>query len=536
MKYFCFLFFSFSFSVLFAQTKSVSSNVDAVTVYLTGAEISSSAVVNIEKGKSTILFTGLSPVLDARSIQISVEPADVTILSVSSRTNYLSGKTDNPKIKILKDSLEILSDELVIIQMRRETFVKEKDLLFKNQSIGGTENGVKVEEIEKSADFFRARSNEINEEIFKINKREIKITETKNLLNRQLSELNAQYNPPSSEIEVCLMSPKTSKITFDIRYMVYGCGWAPSYDVRVEGISHPVHLIYRANLFNNSGVDWNDVKLKLSTAEPGKGASKPVLEKWSLNYASDVSRSDVYNEINRNQRITIDEDMEGEGRVVYETVQVEELAAEFEIKTPYTILSDSKTYTVDVNEFDLPATYESYCVPKMDRDAFLLARFSDWNQLNLVSGTASVYFAGTYIGQTIINTATVADTMSVSLGRDKKILVKRTQKMEKSKRQIIGNSVKETYQYEIIIRNNRKAPVKITVQDQVPISQNNDIDVNIIEISGAKYDEMSGILTWVLVIGEGETKSLTLSYSIKYPKNKNVNNKRYRSVKNVRFL
>lgn len=532
---FFFLFLSVLSIFAFAQEKLVEPKVDAVTVYNTGAEIHSVASVNVAKGKSKIVFTGLSPVLDPKSIQLSIEPADVTILSVSSRTNYLSGRTDNTQIKMLKDSLELLNDELTIMQFQRETFTKEKDLLFKNQSIGGTENGVKVDEIERSADFFRARSNQINEEVFKINKREANINEQKVRISRQLSELNAQYNPPSSEIEVSIMSPRGGNLIFDISYMVFGCGWAPKYDVRVEGVAHPVHLVYRANLFNNSGVDWNDVKLKLSTAEPGKSASKPILTKWSLNYASDVNEYTVSNELDRNQRITVDEDMKGVGPAGYETVQVEELAAEFVINTPYTILSDSKTYTVDVNEFDLPATYESYCVPKIDRDAFLLARFTNWSQLNLVSGNASVYFAGTYIGQTIINTATVADTMSVSLGRDRKIVVKRTQKMEDSKRQIVGGSIKETFMYEIIIRNNREAPVKITVQDQVPVSQNNDIDVDVIEISGAKLDELSGILTWALTIGAGETKSLILSYSIKYPKNMNVNKKRYRSVQNPRF-
>lgn len=527
LVFFCVILVSAS---LFAQNKSKEPVVDAVTVYPTGAEIHSVVQVDVSKGKSTILFTGLSPVLDSKSIQVSVDPVDVTILSVSNRTNYLSGKSDNAKIKSLKDSLEMLSDELILIQMQRETFVKEKDLLFKNQSIGGTENGVLVGEIERSADFFRARSNEINEQIFYINKREVKINEQKNRISNQLSELNAQYNPPSSEIEISLVSPRSGKLNFSISYMVYGCGWAPKYDVRVQSVAHPVHLIYRANLFNNSGVDWSDVKLKLSTAEPGKSASKPILTKWSLNYASDVNEYTVSNELDRNQRITVDEDKEGNGPAGYEIVQVEELAAEFVIETPYTILSDSKTYTVDVNEFDLPATYESYCVPKMDRDAFLLARFTNWSQLNLVSGNAAVYFGGTYIGQTLINTATVADTMSVSLGRDSKIVVKRTQKMEDSKRQVVGGSIKETFMYEIIIRNNREAPVKITVQDQVPVSQNNDIDVDIIEISGATHDELSGILTWVLTIGAGETKSLTLSYSIKYPKNMNVNKKQYRSI------
>ncbi len=514
-----------------AQTITTKPQVYAVTVYMLGAELHCSAEAVLPKGKCTVLLPGLSPQLNAGSIRFSVENSDATILSVSSRINYLNGQGDNKKIRLLKDSVELINDRLTRIAMSRETFVKEKDLLFKNQSIGGTENGVKVEEIQRSADFFRLRSNQINDELFVLAKNESKYRETLARLMAELDELNATYNPPSSEIELNVLSQREEKIKFDFSYMVSGCGWAPKYDIRADGVDKPIQMVYRANLFNNSGVDWNDVKIKLSTAEPGKSATKPILDKWALNYGYDVQDASESNVMNYDQRMTIEATkVEGAAIAGYETIRVDELSQEFEIAVPYTILSDSKAYTVDVNTFDLPAVFEYSAIPKMDRDAFLVARITDWNKLNLVSGHASVFYAGTFVGQSYINTSTVADTMSISLGRDKRIIIKRAQKMEDSKSQVIGSSIKETFMYEIIVRNNKECAVNITLQDQVPVSQNSDITVDVINISGGTLDPLSGIITWKMTLQPSETKLLILNYSIKYPKNQRVDKKRSRAI------
>ncbi|HPE99588.1 MAG TPA: DUF4139 domain-containing protein [Bacteroidales bacterium] len=514
-----------------AQTITTKPQVYAVTVYMLGAELHCSAEAVLPKGKCTVLLPGLSPQLNAGSIRFSVENSDATILSVSSRINYLNGQGDNKKIRLLKDSVELINDRLTRIAMSRETFVKEKDLLFKNQSIGGTENGVKVEEIQRSADFFRLRSNQINDELFVLAKNESKYRETLARLMAELDELNATYNPPSSEIELSVLSQREEKIKFDFSYMVSGCGWAPKYDIRADGVDKPIQMVYRANLFNNSGVDWNDVKIKLSTAEPGKSATKPILDKWALNYGYDVQDASESNVMNYDQRMTIEATkVEGAAIAGYETIRVDELSQEFEIAVPYTILSDSKAYTVDVNTFDLPAVFEYSAIPKMDRDAFLVARITDWNKLNLVSGHASVFYAGTFVGQSYINTSTVADTMSISLGRDKRIIIKRAQKMEDSKSQVIGSSIKETFMYEIIVRNNKECAVNITLQDQVPVSQNSDITVDVINISGGTLDPLSGIITWKMTLQPSETKLLILNYSIKYPKNQRVDKKRSRAI------
>jgi len=178
----------------------------------------------------------------------------------------------------------------------------------------------------------------------------------------------------------------------------------------------------------------------------------------------------------------------------------------------------------------LPATYMHYAVPKQDGDAFLTAKVVGWNTLNLVSGKASVFFAGAYLGQSFINTASVDDTLSLSLGRDKRIAMSRKKQSELSKRQFIGNNEKETFYFETTVRNNRDKPIQFLLEDQLPISSNGDIEVGMLEISGAELEKNTGRLSWRFTLNPGESKTVVLGYSVKSPKGKSVYKTKFRTV------
>lgn len=530
--------FAYTYMVQAADVeKCVKSEVTSVTVYMSGAEIHHNAKVKLSKGKNTITFTSLSPKLDSKSISVDVLPKDITILSVNSKTNYLVKKVDNPNIKMLRDSSESITDQLTMIANERETLQKEKDLLFKNEAIGGTQKGILVEEIEAAADFFRDRNNEINKLVFQLQKKEKKLTAELGNINKQLSELNAVFNPPSSEITVVVISNKEEQAVFEFKYIVDGAGWAPKYDIRTEGIDKPITLVYRAVLFNNCGLDWKDVKLKLSTADPKQGAEKPTLDSWTLsnennirnsNYEEDIAVNGLRNNPYQKGKPFNATDT---SKVKFQKIEVSELSAEFDIPTPYTIISDSKPYTVDVTSYEIPAKYEHFAIPKMDDDAFLVAKITGWNERNLISGQANIYFNGTYLGQSFVNTNDIEDTLMVSLGRDKKVAVNRVKRVNSYERHIVGNSVKETFLYETTIKNNRESVVNIEVQDQIPVSQDNSIDVTVVEITAGNLDKLSGKLNWKLKLAPGETQKIILSYSVKYPKNyKQPAKKKYRTI------
>jgi len=209
--------------------------------------------------------------------------------------------------------------------------------------------------------------------------------------------------------------------------------------------------------------------------------------------------------------------------IQFEEIQVSELSAEFDIKTNYSIPADSKPYIIDVTEYKLPATFQHFSVPKLVRDAFLLARITGWEDLDLVEGPANVYYGGVYVGQSYIYTRSVDDTLDLSLGRDNKVMVTRSKVKEYCSKKLFGNTTKETFAYEMVIKNNRKTTIQIDVQDQLPVSTQSDITVEAIETTKAKYDSKTGQLTWTYILKPGEVKKIAFSFAVKYPKNTTIN-------------
>lgn len=195
----------------------------------------------------------------------------------------------------------------------------------------------------------------------------------------------------------------------------------------------------------------------------------------------------------------------------------------FDIDLPYTIPSDGQQHNVAIKSAELPATYRYYAVPKLDRDAFLQAQITGWENLDLLPAQTNIFYEGTYVGQGYIDVRNVKDTMNLSLGRDKKIVVRRERDKELRSVKTIGTNVREAFVYKISVRNTRNKPVDIVVIDQVPISNDKDIEVSDRDYKGGDYNETTGAVTWKLQLKPNETRELVLGYSVKYPKGKQVN-------------
>lgn len=194
----------------------------------------------------------------------------------------------------------------------------------------------------------------------------------------------------------------------------------------------------------------------------------------------------------------------------------------FDIEMPYSILNDGKVATVEIKKMEVPALYEYYCVPKLDQDAFLTAKITDWNDLNLLEGESNLFFEGTFLGKAMISPRTAGDTLNISLGRDKNISVKRTSVKEYSKKQFLGNNKIDYRTYEINVRNNKKQPINLIVEDQFPVSTMKEVEVDKIESKEAELDAETGKLKWIIQLDPGKEKKVDFKYSVKYPKNNNI--------------
>jgi uncharacterized protein (TIGR02231 family) len=195
---------------------------------------------------------------------------------------------------------------------------------------------------------------------------------------------------------------------------------------------------------------------------------------------------------------------------------------EFNIDNPYSIPSDGKQYTVDINQLELPASYQYAVAPKLSTDVFLTAKLTDWNKYNFLSGEANLFFEGTFIGKSLINTAATTDTLSLSLGADKNIVVTRTSLKDLTEKQSLGSNKKETRDWQIEVKNRKSQPVNLLIEDQVPVSQNSSIEVETQELSGGQMDKTSGKVLWNFAMKPQDNKKVELKYQVKYPKSQSV--------------
>jgi uncharacterized protein (TIGR02231 family) len=541
MKHSSLLSFVFLLSIsVFSQEneKKVKSEIKQVTVFLSGAAINNVGSATIEAGQSDLVFEGLSPNIDANSIEVKGEGA-FTILSVTSRINYLNNQPKSKEISQLEDSLEMIQMRISIQQSQRSVYESEESMLLANKNIGGQNTGVNAAELEKIANILRTRLMELNTKEMECSLKEKKLGEQIAKVQGQLNELNAKRNISTGEIVVSVTAESAINAKLSLTYNVYNAGWTPIYDLRATDSNSPVKLEYRANIWQNTGVDWKNVKLTVSTGNPSQGGTKPTINPWwlgfynpSYNYEKQKF-SKLSNAPAAYSAMTTTSDIEESGGGAFKEadnasdhtqVSESQTNVSYEISIPYNISSDNKPHSVSIQSLTIPATYRYYCAPKLDPDAFLLAKVTGWDKYNLLNGNMNVFFEGTFVGRSFLNVRTTNDTLDISLGRDKNVVVQRTMLKEFSEKKIIGLNKKESRSYEISVRNKKKQDIEIDIEDQMPLSTNNEIEIETLETSGAKYNKEKGLLQWNMKVATGEEKKFRFGFSVKYPKDKVISN------------
>jgi hypothetical protein len=604
---------------------------------------------------------------------------NVKILSVKHNLNQVKENYKSDAVKKLEVRIKEKETNIKEMLNRLQVFATEEEMLNANSKLGTNEKGSRIAEIREAADYYRTRLNEIKLETLRLNDRIDSVKEEIQKVYLQINEATAKERKPSSYLLVVLECAQSMKKELSFSYYIQSAGWEPTYDFRVEDISKPLTIVYNANVYQTSGEDWKNVKVKLSANNPSLSGSKPDLNTWYVNRSnrherktagegtcsirgnitdkesgeplpfttvqvmqstetvgsaiSDIDGNFVVKPLRTGSyqlkaffvgygpaevksiylspgetetikisltqgkielaevQVAASENIEAmqsmsERKVRMEDIKikrdVEELLSvspgassgyiygesgnsifertaprvslssadynedsfntdtylntatvsnfishslktnvtniEYDIEIPYSVYSDGINYSIKIKEAAVPVTYHFYVVPKIDYDAFLTAEIVNWNELNLLSGKAGIYYQGTFTGETSLDVNIASDTMQISLGRDKNITVKRESRKELNDKRASGNSVKEMVGWEITVRNNKNSAVKLTVEDQYPLSEVKSMDAELLEALNATVNSKTGKLTWDLSLEPGEKKVLNYKYSVKYPK------------------
>lgn len=520
--------------VTHAQTeKTLESKITDVTVFLNRAQVTRAAKSRIEAGKTTLILGGLTSNLDPQSIQVTGRGSFV-LLGTSHQQNFLNELNQPKAIKALKDSLAFFQREIGSISVQKEILNREEQMMLSNQKIGGANQNLTAAELKAMADFYRTRLNEIAVLRTKYDDKIGKLNDRQQKLQLQLNSQNELFNRNTSEIVISVSAETATVVELEVSYVVANANWFPVYDLRAVNTKQPIQLNYKANVRQSTGEDWGNVHLKLSTTNPSLGGLKPELNPWYLNFYQPMNYS--LRSYQSDKLAKMKSESVADSLPLYETVvsasaaTLDEhvsaiqtsIATEFDISLPYSVASSSKPTVVDIRKYDVKANYLYASAPKLDNDAFLLAKVTGWEEYNLLPGEANIFFEGTFVGKSYIDPTSVKDTLSVSLGRDKRIVVKREKLKDLTSRNFIGSTKKETFAYELTARNTKSESIKIVLEDQIPVSQNSQIEVNVLEYGGAKFNKDSGKLSWEMELKPNETRKLTYKFEVKYPKDKQV--------------
>ncbi len=541
-------------ATLFSQALSagnpVSPSIAEVTVYRSGAKISSVASVKIPAGKSEVVFENLSPYFNPNSLQVKIK-GGATLVAATFQLKTPGPAPENPRAPRLRDSLVLLGDEFTRIRDEREVSAQEQAVIErKMDQIGTTTDGpnsartLTVAELRELSAFYRQRLMEIKERLLQIVVKERKLNELYQKIQQDLQKIQPNTGNSTGEITLKVETSAAEQVEITCTYLVTQASWSPLYDLRSDGLDKPLRFIYKANIHNLTGFDWKDVKLQLSTANPLANNDRPILTPvfvdfrpvYAYQQQQELAKKDMntYNMMQapataapRDMARGAEDDRSVMDEIVFQPPAVDEsgdnLITNFELAKSQDILANGQDNIVTLDEQDLPAEYEYHAVPKLEPSVFLLAKITDYGRLNLLPGLANIFYQDTYIGQTSVNPQTVADTLLLSLGRDEQITVKRVQPKDfTERRKVFSNTIKETYTYEIALKNNKSVPIRVEILDQVPVSRQKEIVVELEDHEGATYNAEFGKLKWEVEIPANQSKRVRFTYSIKYPKGKAV--------------
>lgn len=612
-----------------AQKQRLEADLQHVTMFTSGAQVERSKSVSLTAGEQVITFTGLSPYADTKSMQVRAR-GQLTVLGVSYRRAHPDSLERVRQLRAAERRVKETADRQQELRAQREVAEAQLEMVKTNCSVAGRTAVTPLAGIKELNSYYAQELLALKKRTIAIDEELARLDEELDSRQRTLDSIGKLKLLTVTEVDVKVKAAQAGRADFALTYYVKSAGWYPSYDVRSEGLSRPLYLSYKANVFQNTKEDWVNASVTLSSANPNRSNVAPQLRTYWLRRGGHAPRygqgdeadgtvegrvsdekgapligatvrvvgtklgvitdSDgrysltlpqgkrqlrfdyigftsltrtvsgpTLNVVLREEQSFVNEmvvtgygERDGKrARILSKkvdeapmmameravemeeaeeapmpesaTVSIDEQQAqfgyEFEVKEPLTLRSDGKTSVTEIGRYELAASYQHRAVPRADKEAFLMADATGWQQLSLLEGEANVFFENTFVGKSILDPTEASDTLHFSLGRDNGIRLTRTKVNERSTRRLLSSSQEQTMTWRITVKNMRREPVSLVVEDQIPVAQDDAITVTTEELGGGRLDAARGFVSWPMELQPGEQRELTLQYRVRYPKN-----------------
>ena len=477
---------------------------------------------------------------DEESLQVGSSQAGITVLQAQVARDYFKDdeSQDLSETKAQRDRLKQAERELGALNRRNETLLAVLGKLDECPIAPDGTTSMTAENFDKLVGAQVRKRTELTDEIAKVND---EVTAKKKEIKRLRTELYGGQEETGDQAQrpvllLRLASPQAGPVKLSVNYISQGAYWNPQYEIRSEGTDTPLRLTTRATLRQTTGVEWKNVKLSLVNGTPTSHNQLPELEPWFIHLASPANAMKKSGYVVEDDRIvTAMANYSVENEVAYDADEDEsepvgtgfemesnQFSVSYEVATPYTIRSGQAETLVTLTQQQIPAEYQYIAAPNMSPEAYLVARVKDFSQYGLISAPATVVFDNMQVGRTYLNAAEQEGTLTVTLGVDPRIIIKREEVKDKTGQKFLSSTTERTLTYDLQLKNSKREPIKLEVRDRYPLTTNEAVHVELLQSSGATVDSEKGYMSWEVELASGESKSLRVSYKVKYPKGKTI--------------
>ncbi len=534
----------------------VTAPIVAVTVYTDRAQITRRGTITLsETGAQELTVAGLPTNIDSNSLRANGRgTAAVTIMGVESKVRYFS-EPPRQDVRDLQAQLQTLQDQATELSNQDETLDKRLDVVQKLAESAASryarslaQGTVQIEAAQQLLDFVSAQTQQAKQEKLKIAQQQRDNQKQQEVVQSQINQLSSPRQRQDNFISVPLEVGSAGNFELELTYVVYGASWQPLYDLRIS--SQPalpapdqpangnaplpaadgkLTLGYLASLSQNSGEDWAGVNLTLSTAQPSMGTLPPKLDPIYLDVYAPLPPRPMYaaapmaappgNGMARkasslSMADAVAEPMQ-EASIAQATVNSSGASVTFSLPRPLDVPSDGQPHRTLITSQDYDCHLDYSSVPRRASLGYLGATITNDSPLTLLPGSANIFRDGEYIGSTNLEAVAPQQEFKLFLGPDEQVRTERELAGREVDKTFIGNTRRNSYAYVIKLENLKPYPVRLVVQDQIPVSRSEQIKVklNNIQPQAAEIDNL-GIIRWELTLSPRSKMQLRYDYTV----------------------
>jgi uncharacterized protein (TIGR02231 family) len=541
------------YSLSYAEEIKLNSQITAVTVYGDRALITRQGAVRLGPGTHNLIFEGLPGELLEDSLRVSLSGTAAAKVFGTEVRPLLLAKAAEEKVRELREQIQQLEDQDRALKEKIEVWKAQKDFLMsikvksqeeisRDLSKDFSPRRMEPKDWKQTLGFFNQELNGAYEQIRASDMARRELAEKLKLLKHELSKVQGERPQERKNVQLTVEAAKPGEFTVDLAYVMHNAAWSPAYDVHFRLQEKDVDLTYYGEVRQKTGEAWDKVQLTLSTAKPAVGGNMPPLNPWYLS----LYEPHRYDEARpkgaalkaapappQAQRMMVpgakggmeeEEEAAKPAEVITSQVETAGTAVVFKARKTETLPSDGSAHKTVIARERLGAVFTYESTPKLSAYAYLKATVVNQSSYPLLAGPVQLFAGQDFVGKSQVATVAPTEKFALFLGVDEGIKVKREEiKKEKGQGGLVGKTHQERRAYRLTIENHKKEKVQLVLHDQIPVAQNQDITVKILNMSDqTEEDKQPGHLKWRLNLDPGAKKEITFEFLVEYPEGMNI--------------